>query len=115
MLKHISNGYVAKEVLNSSLPKVKGDEQAAHQFKEGFNLSKNIMRLVGVIELIGSVFLFMSVFGRKFARVGTILISVVLGGAIFKHLEAGHGLKGSRSALKLFGINAVNLIETLRK
>lgn len=115
MLKHISNGYVAKEVFNSSLPKVKNDDQTAHQFKEGFNLSRNVMRLVGIFELIGSIFLFMSVFGRKFVQIGTIIISIVLGGAVFKHLEAGHGLKGSKSALKLFGLNILNLIETLRK
>lgn len=115
MLKHISNGYVAKEVFNSSLPKVKNDDQTAHQFKEGFNLSRNVMRLVGIFELIGSIFLFMSVFGRKFVQIGTIIISIVLGGAVFKHLEAGHGLKGSKSALKLLGLNILNLIETLRK
>lgn len=115
MLKHVSNGYVAKEVINSSLPKVKNDDATAHQFKEGFNLSRNIMRLVGFFEFFGSVFLFMSVFSRRFVRIGTIMINIVLGGAIFKHLKAGHGVKGSRTAMKLFGLNVLNFIETLRK
>ncbi|GGK05635.1 hypothetical protein GCM10007063_30080 [Lentibacillus kapialis] len=115
MLKHISNGYVAKEIFNSSLPKVKNDDQAAHQFKNGFNLSRNAMILAGFFELIGSIFLFMSVFGGKFVRIGTIMINIVLCGAIFKHFEAGHGLKGSKKALKFFGLNTLNFMETLRK
>ncbi|GAA0614862.1 hypothetical protein GCM10009001_35190 [Virgibacillus siamensis] len=115
MLKHISNGYVAKGMINSSLPKVKNDEQTAQQFKEGFNLSRNAMRLAGLVELIGSVLLLMSVFGRKFVRFGTIMLNIVLGVAIFKHIQAGHGLKGSKGALKYFGLNIVNFFETLRK
>lgn len=115
MLKHISNGYVAKEILNNSLPKVKNDEQTAQQFKEGFNLSSSAMRIAGLVELIGSIFLFMSIFGRKFVQVGTIMINIVLGVAIFKHLKAGHGLKGSKGALKFFGLNTFNFMETLRK
>src|SRR5699024_8094484 len=115
MIKHVSNGYVAKEVFNSSLPKVKNDDGTAHQFKEGFNLSRNVMRIVGVLECIGSIFLFLSVFSRKFVRIGTVLINIVLGGAIFKHLKAGHGFKGAKAALKLFGLNVLNFAETLRK
>ncbi|MGY0693769.1 hypothetical protein ACW2QC_13435 [Virgibacillus sp. FSP13] len=37
-------------------------------------------------------------------RIGVLMINIVLGGAIFKHLEAGHGVKGSKKALKLFGL-----------
>ncbi len=115
MLKHVANGYVAKEIINSSLPKVKNDEQTARQFKDGFNLSRNAMRLAGFFELIGSIFLLMSVFGKKFVRIGTVMINIVLGVAIFKHLEAGHGLKGSKGALKYFGLNILNFVETMRK
>lgn len=115
MIKHVSNGYVAKEIFNSSLPKVKNDDGTAHQFKEGFHISRNVMRIVGLFEFIGSIFLFMSVFSRKFVRIGTILINIVLGGAIFKHIQAGHGYKGAKAALKLFGLNVLNFIETLRK
>lgn len=115
MLKHVTNGYVAKEVINSSLPKVKNDDATAQQFKDGFNLSRNAMRIVGLFEFLGSVLLFMSVFSRRFVRLGTILINIVLGGAIFKHLKAGHGVKGASAAMKLFGLNVLNFIETLRK
>ncbi|MEN1966585.1 hypothetical protein WMZ97_00785 [Lentibacillus sp. N15] len=115
MLKHVSNGYVAKKVFNSSLPKVKNDDQTAQQFEKGFHLSRNTMRIVGLFEFVGSLFLFMTLFGKKFVRIGTILINIVLLGAIFKHLKAGHGLKGAKSALELFGLNVLNFIETLRK
>ncbi|HLR66972.1 MAG TPA: DoxX family protein [Virgibacillus sp.] len=115
VLRHVSNGYVAKGLLNSSLPKVKNDDQMAAQFKEGFHLPRSVMLVVGAFEFIGSLFLFMSLFGKKFARIGAILINVVLCGAIFKHLQAGHGVKGSKGALKYFGLNILNFMETFRK
>ena len=115
MLRHMVNGYVANKVVRSGLPKAKGDENAAQVFESEFNLSKNFMRFIGVIEIIGSMFLFLSVFGRKFVRIGTILLNIVLGGAIFKHFKAGHGYKGAKSALTLFGLNLLSFNETLRK
>ncbi|MGM8365003.1 hypothetical protein ACLIBG_05890 [Virgibacillus sp. W0181] len=115
MLKHVSNGYVANKLIKSSLPKVKNDDKAAKQFEEGFNLSRNTMRFAGLLELIGSVFLLMSVFGKIFVRIGAVLVNIVLLGAVFKHFQAGHGVKGAKSALKLFGLNTLNFIETFRK
>lgn len=115
MLKHTVNGYVANKVVRSGLPKVKGDDNAAQVFENEFNLSKKFMRLIGVIEVIGAMFLFLSAFGRKFVRIGTILLNIVLGGAIIKHVKAGHGYKGAKSALSLFGLNLLSFNETLRK
>ena len=112
MLKHVVNGYVATKVLKSSLPKVKNDEQTAQTFESQFHISRNMMRLVGFVEIIGSAFLFMSVFGRKFIRMGTVLLNIILGGAIFKHFQAGHGYKGAKSALTLFGLNILSFLET---
>lgn len=114
MLRHTVNGYVANKVVRSSLPKVKGDESAAQVFESEFNLSKNSMRAVGVIEMIGAAFLFLSVFGRRFVRIGTVLLNIVLGGAIVKHFKAGHGYKGAKAALSLFGLNLLSFNETFR-
>lgn len=114
-MNHVSNGYVGRKVLKSSLPKVKDDEQAARQFEDGFNIPRSIMRLVGVFELIGSMFLFLSIFSKKFVRIGSVMINIVLGVAIFKHFKSGHGFKGSKTALQLFGLNIINFVETLRK
>ncbi len=114
-MNHVSNGYVGRKVFKSSLPKVKDDEKAARQFEDGFNISRRTMRLVGVFELIGSMFLFMSIFSKKFVRIGTVMVNLVLGVAIIKHFKAGHGLKGSKGALELFGLNVLNFAQTLRK
>lgn len=118
LLQRVSNGYVAKTTLKSSLPKVKNDDQAAKQFKDGFNLSRTTMRLVGLLELVGSIFLILSIVtraGKRFAKIGTLLLNIVLGGAVFKHLQAGHGYKGSKKALNLLSLNTINLIEARRK
>src|SRR5690625_4867843 len=114
MMNHVSNGYVETKVLKSSLPKVMNYEQTAQQFVRGFNLSRNTMRFVGIFELIGSLFLLFSVFSKKFIRIGTFMINIVLGVAIFKHLKLGHGYKGSKTALQLFGLNIISFAETLR-
>lgn len=114
MLRHTVNGYVANKVVRSSLPKVKGDENTAQVFESEFHLSKNSMRAVGAIEMLGAAFLFLSVFGRKFVQIGTVLLNIVLGGAIIKHFRAGHGYKGAKSALSLFGLNLLSFNETLR-
>ena len=115
MLRHTVNGYVANKVVRSSLPKVKGDQNTAQVFENEFNLSKNEMRAVGVIEMVGAAFLFLSVFSRKFVQIGTILLNIILGGAIVKHFKAGHGYQGAKSALTLFGLNLLSFNETLRQ
>ena len=114
MLRHTVNGYVANKVVRSSLPKVKGDQNTAQVFENEFNLSKKEMRAVGVIEMVGAAFLFLSVFSRKFVQIGTILLNIILGGAIVKHFKAGHGYQGAKSALTLFGLNLLSFNETLR-
>lgn len=115
MLRHTVNGYVANKVVRSSLPKVKGDQNTAQVFENEFNLSKNEMRAVGVVEMVGAAFLFLSVFSRKFVQIGTILLNIILGGAIVKHFKAGHGYQGAKSALTLFGLNLLSFNETLRQ
>src|SRR5699024_10515171 len=118
MLRRVSNGYVAKEIFQSSMPKVKNDDQAADQFKNVFQLSRNAMKLAGFFELVGSLFLMLSILsrsGKTFIKIGTILINIILGGAIFKHLQAVHGFKGAKKALQLFSLNKLNFIESTRK
>src|SRR5690625_7759494 len=113
MMNHVSNGYVGTKVLKSSLPKVKDDEQTAQQFEQGFNLSRNTMRFVGIFELIGSLFLLFSVFSIKFIRIGTVMINIVIVVAIFKNLKLGHGYKGLKTALQLFVLNIISFVETI--
>lgn len=115
MHKHIINGYVAKDILKSSLPKVKSDEAMAQQFKEGFNLSPGMMKIAGYFEFIGSIFLMLSVFNKKFARIGAILINVIMLGAMYNHLKAGHGFKSIGAAGKYFVLNVVTLFDSYRK
>src|SRR5699024_4375166 len=118
MLQRVSNGYVAKEMFQSSMPKVKNDDQAADQFKNGFQLSRNAMKLAGFFELVGSLFLMLSILsrsGKTFIKIGTILINIILSNAIYKHLQYGHDYKGVKKALQLFILNTLNFNESTRK
>ncbi|MGV3225008.1 hypothetical protein ACEE78_09590 [Staphylococcus hyicus] len=116
IVRHVVNAMVGYDILKSSLPKIKGDDHMAKEFKEGFNLSRRSMYLAGLFELIGSIFLFTSVFGklgRKLVTLGTIMINIVMGAAIFHHFKAGHGFKGTKAASKYFVMNVLSLIEVL--
>ncbi|MDP4448615.1 hypothetical protein [Staphylococcus hyicus] len=116
IVRHVVNAMVGYDILKSSLPKIKGDDHMAKEFKEGFNLSRRSMYLAGLFELVGSIFLFTSVFGklgRKLVTLGTIMINIVMGAAIFHHFKAGHGFKGAKAASKYFVMNVLSLIEVL--
>src|SRR5699024_12718078 len=113
MMNHVSNGYVGTKVLKSSLPKVKNDEQTAQQFEQGLNLSLSTIRFVGIFELIGSLFLLFSVFSKKFIRIGTVMINIVLGLAIFKHLKLCHCYKVSNTDLQIYGLIMISFSKTL--
>ena len=115
MHKHIINGYVANDIIKSSLPKVKNNEEMAQQFEQGFGLSRNMMKVAGYFELIGSIFLILSVFNKKFARIGSVMINIIMLGAMYNHLKAGHGVKSLKSAGKYFGLNLVTLIDSFKK
>src|SRR5699024_4959553 len=115
MLGHMSNGYVGKEVFKSGVPTVLGDEHEAQQFEEGVNISGKSMRIVGIFDIIGSMLLFMSVLSKKFVDFGSVILDVILGVAIYKHLTSGHGFKGAKHAMNLFGINLLNFIDKFRK
>lgn len=116
LLRHLVNGFVGYNIMQSSLPKIKNDEGMAKQFKEGFNLSRNSMKLAGIFEFVGSIFLFASIFGKvgqKLAAIGAIMINIVMGTAIYHHFKAGHGFKGAKAASKFFGLNVLSIIEVL--
>lgn len=116
LLRHVINAYVGKEIFKSSLPKVKNDDAMAQQFKEGFGLSRRSMRLAGLFEFVGSIFLFSSILGKlgqKLVVVGTLMINIVTGTAIYNHYKAGHGHQGAKAASKFFMLNVLSLIEVL--
>src|SRR5699024_6396019 len=118
MLQRVSNGYVAKEMFQSSMPKVRNDDQAADQFKNGFKLTRNAMKLAGFIELVEPLFLMLSILSRsrkKFIKIRTILINIILADANFKHLQTRQSFKGAKKALQLFSLNTINFIESTRK
>lgn len=96
LLRHVINTYVGSKIFKSSLPKVQNSDEMAQQFEQGFGLSRRSMRLAGAFEMIGSLLLFTSIFGKlgkKLVVVGTIMINIVMGTAIYNHYKAGMVIK----------------------
>lgn len=115
MIKYLVNLYVGSQVFEGGLDKIKADGHMGEEFETEFNVNSDQMKIAGYLEAIGSIFLFLSFLGKTFARLGALMISAVMGVAVFKHFKAGHGFEGSKKALKLLGLSAASLFETLRK
>lgn len=115
MLKYLVNLYVGSQVIEGGLDKIKADGNLGEDFEKEFNVNNDQMKIAGYFEAVGSLFLFLSFFGKTFTRIGVFLINSVLGVALLKHFKAGHGYEGSKNALKLFGLNTLSFFETFRK
>ena len=115
MLQYLVNLYIGKGVFNSGLQKVKKKGQMGEEFEDTFEVSAPQMKIAGYLEAAGAGLLFLSFLGKTFTRLGTLLISIVLGTAVFKHLKAGHGYEGSKGAASLLGLSLVSFLETFRK
>ncbi|WP_411843153.1 hypothetical protein [Salinicoccus sp. HZC-1] len=115
MIHYLFNAYIGKNMIDGGLQKVQNEGEMGEDFEKEFDVNKDQMKIAGYLETIGSIFLFASFLGKTFTRVGTILLNIVLGVAIIKHLRAGHGFEGSKNALKLFGLNTVSYLGTFSK
>ena len=115
MLHYLFNAYIGKSMIEGGMQKVENKGHMGEDFETMFNVDSNQMKVAGYLETIGSLFLLASFLGKSFTRMGTIMLNIVLGVAIIKHLKAGHGFEGSKNALRLFGLNTVSYLETYRK
>lgn len=115
MIHYLFNTYIAKNMFDGGMQKVRNEGNMGEDFENEFNVDKDQMKIAGYLETIGSVLLFVSFLGKSFTRMGTIILNIVLGVAIIKHLKAGHGFEGSKNALKLFALNTVSYLGTFRK
>ncbi|ARJ50769.1 DoxX family protein [Staphylococcus lutrae] len=118
LLNHVINAYVARDIIKSGLPKVKSDEKMATELKEAFNIDRELMQIAGIFEVVGSILLLTSSFGKagiKLVRLGAIMINIIMGVAMFQHLKAGHGVKSTQAAGKYFLLNTLTLIDSFKK
>ncbi len=115
MMHYLFNAYIGKSMIEGGMQKVENEGEMGEEFESTFDVDSNQMKISGYLETIGSAFLLVSFLGKSFTRAGTIMLNIVLGVAVIKHLKAGHGFEGSKNALKLFGLNTVSYLETFRK
>ncbi|MCE5153947.1 DoxX family protein [Staphylococcus hyicus] len=112
LLRYISNVKLAKELLSASKPKLKNDQGLRDAF-ESFNLSPDLVRVVGVAESVAAVLFGLSIFNKKLSQVGSFITIIVLGVAIQKHMEAGHGKEGAQHAIDLVTMAGLSLADTI--
>ncbi len=115
MIKYLANAYLGSQLIEGGLDKIKADGNLGEDFESEFNVNADQMKLAGYLEAVGSIFLFLSFFGKTFTRIGTLLVNAVLGVAVIKHFKAGHGFEGSKSALKLLGLSTLSFLDSFRK
>lgn len=112
LLRYAANLKVAKELLEAAKPKLKNDKGLREAF-ESFNLSPELVRVVGTAETAAAVLFGLSIFSKRLSQLGSIITIVVLGVAIQKHFKAGHGKEGAQHAIDLVSLAGLSLADTL--
>lgn len=115
MLQYLVNLHIGKSIFEGGLQKVENEGQMGEDFESEFNVNSSQMKIAGYFEAVGSAFLLLSFLGRSFTRIGSLMISIVMGTAVFKHLKAGHGYEGSKGALQLLGLSTISFFETFKR
>lgn len=112
ILRYVANLKVAKELVNAAKPKLKNDQGLRDAF-ESFNLSPDLVRVVGAAETAAAVLFGLSIFSKRLSQLGSLITIVVLGVAIQKHFQAGHGKEGAQDAIDLVSMAGLSLADTL--
>lgn len=112
ILRYLTNLKLAKELFDSAKPKLKGDQTMKDTFENVFGLPANSVSLAGAIEALSALFFVLSFASKKLSRLGSLFTFAVLGVAIVKHFEAGHGKQGAKHALDLTGLAALSFLDT---
>ena len=112
LLRYVSNLKVAKELLGAAKPKLKNDQGMREAF-ESFELSPELVRVVGAAEGAAAVLFGLSIFSKRLSQVASIITIIVLGVAIQKHLAAGHGKEGAQHAIDIASMAGLSLVDTL--
>ncbi|MCO4354422.1 DoxX family protein [Staphylococcus agnetis] len=112
ILRYVANLKVAKELVNAAKAKLKNDQGLRDAF-ESFNLSPDLVRVVGAAETAAAVLFGLSIFSKRLSQLGSLITIVVLGVAIQKHFQAGHGKEGAQHAIDLVSMAGLSLADTL--
>ena len=102
ILRYAANLKLAKELYDSSKPKLQGSQEMIDTFKNVFGLPEKSVKLAGTVEATAAA-LFTKFLKQNISRLGSIATFGVLGVAAYKHFEAGHGKEGAQHALDLLG------------
>ncbi|UXR69308.1 MULTISPECIES: DoxX family protein [unclassified Staphylococcus] len=109
--RYATNLKVAKEMFDAAQPKLKGDEGMKQAFEQ-FNLQPELVKVVGAAEAAAAGLLGLSIFSKRFSQLGSIITLGVMGVAITKHLQAGHGKEGAQHAIDVAQLAGLSLVDT---
>ncbi|QLK86660.1 DoxX family protein [Staphylococcus sp. 17KM0847] len=110
--RYATNLKLAKELYQAAQPKLQGDEGMKQAFEQ-FNLSPDLVKVVGAAEVAAAGMFSLSLFSKRLSQMGSIVTLGVLGVAIAKHLQAGHGKEGAQAAIDLVELAAISLADTI--
>lgn len=115
ILRYAANLKLAKELYDSSKPKLQGSQEMIDTFKNVFGLPEKSVKLAGTVEATAAALFATSFLNKNISRLGSIATFGVLGVAAYKHFEAGHGKEGAQHALDLLGLAALSFADTFGK
>ena len=115
ILRYAANLKLAKELYDSSKPKLQGSQEMIDTFKNVFGLPEKSVKLAGTVEATAAALFAASFLNKNISRLGSIATFGVLGVAAYKHFEAGRGKEGAQHALDLLGLAALSFADTFGK
>lgn len=113
ILRYLTNLKLAKELFDSAKPKLKGDQTMKDTFENVFGLHSKWVTVAGALEAASGLIYLLSFGNKKMTNVASLLAVGVLGVAIYKHYEAGHGKEGAKHATDLVKLAALSSADTI--
>lgn len=113
LLRYLNNIKIAKELLQASEPKLKGDAGMKDTFANVFGLDSKWVTVAGTLEAASGLIYLISFGNKKMTNVASLLAVGVLGVAAYKHYEAGHGKEGAKHATDLLKLAALSSADTI--
>ncbi len=115
MFRHIINWYVASNIYQSGVNKVRANGELGEDFEKKFNVNSREMLIAGYLESVGAVLMSLSLVSKTFGRLGALMASIVMSAATVKHYLAGDSFDESKSSLKLASLSILSFLASLRK
>ncbi|MGM7683363.1 DoxX family protein [Cytobacillus sp. Hm23] len=111
----IIQGLLAVAFILSGVMKFVGGAEQLEQMAGGFGYAVGFMYFIAACEILGGIGLIIGYWKSTIALLASTGLVILMGGAVFSHLNAGQGMGAAMPSLVLFILGLVVLIGKVKK